>query len=164
MFKNLFWAIMHRFHPDHRYNTMTTGLPPGYYDPDVQILYGVMNTFAQYWKTELDSFGDGCIRLEREKYAEWFSSEEEIKEYEESVATDNIWRKELTKIYHWWVYRYLPCVKSVENYYTGQYADMDDERRQMYEEWLPEHLQQLENEADDMLARLMKYRQKLWYL
>jgi hypothetical protein len=53
----MLWAFRYRFDPRHKYNILKTGLKPGYYDPDMQILYAVMNSFATWVETNdaLDS-------------------------------------------------------------------------------------------------------------
>lgn len=41
-FDRAWWALLHRFHPRHRYNIARTGLPPGYYDPHTVVLHACM--------------------------------------------------------------------------------------------------------------------------
>ena len=45
------WAFRYRFDPRHKYNILKTGLKPGYYDPDIQIMYAVTIDFNRQPKT-----------------------------------------------------------------------------------------------------------------
>jgi len=47
-FDRAWWALLHRFHPAHRYNIARTNLPPGYYDPDTVILHACMEQLCSW--------------------------------------------------------------------------------------------------------------------
>lgn len=41
---------MHRFVPRHKYNKVKLPLKPGYYDPDVRIIYTVFEEFCKWFE------------------------------------------------------------------------------------------------------------------
>jgi|SRR5438552_1256554 len=53
-FKDPYWKLQHRFNPKHRYHMINTGLRPGYADPDIRLLWGIMNMVEEY----VDYVGD----------------------------------------------------------------------------------------------------------
>lgn len=72
------WKIIHRVHPKHRYHVVKTGLKPGYYDPDVRILYSNMNLMKEFVEITKDT-------------VDWDSDE----------GHQHAWN-ELQDIYKWW--------------------------------------------------------------
>lgn len=42
------WWVRHRIDPRNRYHVIHTGLSPGYYDPDTQILHAVMGIVERF--------------------------------------------------------------------------------------------------------------------
>ena len=52
---DVWWWLLHRVHPRHRYHVMRTGLTPGYYDPATRIVCGVLAEITHF----VDS--DPCI-------------------------------------------------------------------------------------------------------
>jgi len=42
------WWVRHRIDPRHRYHVVSTGLPPGYHDPDVRLTAAIFNETARY--------------------------------------------------------------------------------------------------------------------
>ena len=49
--RNAKWWVLHRIHPKHRYHKVDTGLPPGYYDPDILIFestFALLCRFVKY--------------------------------------------------------------------------------------------------------------------
>jgi len=57
------WWVLHRVHPKHRYHVVSTGLPPGYHDPDTIILHVAFEQLMRFHK-HWDWSGDP------QKYAE----------------------------------------------------------------------------------------------
>jgi hypothetical protein len=154
------WGLIHRFHPSHRYNILKTGLPPSYYDPDYQILYAVMNCFRQFMESEsgAKAFSWGS----EEDYG--YLTEAERKENAESIGTTKAQKADLDKIYDWWVNRYLFIQEKHQNYWTNKRDLPREEQLTRAEEHTMFDIQeQLEQEADEMLALLMKHRRTLWY-
>jgi len=43
-----YWWFIHRLVPKHRYHVVDTGLPPGYYDPDIRLLAGIFNEVHKF--------------------------------------------------------------------------------------------------------------------
>jgi hypothetical protein len=42
------WEILHKYIPKYKHHIIKTSLSPGYYDPDIQILYAVMDTVKEF--------------------------------------------------------------------------------------------------------------------
>lgn len=76
------WFILHRIHPQHRYHVVNTNLPPGYYDPCVQILHATMEPIRRFVER-------GAPQIE------W--SADEGHKHTKII---------LDQIYDWWVYQY----------------------------------------------------------
>lgn len=75
-----YWTIIHRFHPNHKYNIIKPRtLKPGYYDSDTRILHAIMEEVVNFYET-------GC------NYSAWRESSDEH---------DAAFR-ELQLIYNWW--------------------------------------------------------------
>lgn len=48
--RDLKWAILHRYHPNHRYNVIKTSLEPGYYDVTERMLFALGDDFASFYE------------------------------------------------------------------------------------------------------------------
>lgn len=46
--KNFRYWFLYRLHPTHRYHVVRTGLPPGYYDQELRMLYACMALLGDY--------------------------------------------------------------------------------------------------------------------
>lgn len=152
----LYWKFAHRVIRKHQYNRLETQLPPGYYDLNMQILYAVMNNFKEFYEREITTLT---------RNADW-----------DKIMTENVddcfgWyknmlpvKKEFDIIYDWWVHRFLKNHEKHETYWK-KYVErnaleifvIDQTQHDMME-----LEKELELEANEMLARLMKYRQHLW--
>jgi len=49
--RNAYWFLAHRLHPRHKYNVLRTGLPAGYYDPNVRIPCAIFESVADFVST-----------------------------------------------------------------------------------------------------------------
>lgn len=164
----LYWKFAHRFIRKHQYNRLDTKLPPGYYDLDAQILYSVMNNFKSFYERETSTLNrntDWDKLIAESEEAEWHKAHYDGK-------------RELDAIYDWWVYRYLKTHDDHEIYWQNKTKQEElpdvnglttlNQRMGLFNAQYKTHQEmaeledQLENEADEMLARLMKYRQWLW--
>jgi len=61
MIKRLKWWFLHRFHPNHQYHIIRTGLKPGYHDPDKRItsaIFGITKEFFEQMGESLSSKED----------------------------------------------------------------------------------------------------------
>lgn len=87
--KNLMWEIKWRFHPNHRYNIVKTGLKPAYYDIDTIMLHANMALLCRY--------------VEDERHGEK-ELEERIKELHEmgDCKSHIEYENESLYIYRWW--------------------------------------------------------------
>ena len=143
----ILWALRHRFDPRHRYNILKTGLPPGYYDPDQQILYAVMTAFAQWAETNhaLDS---EIILAENTG----FEDPETAKYYQERKESFDDFRE----AYHMWLrygrdpqkYREEVCFARRENGTLDYNFDLD---------------QEIKKESARMVCLVAKHLTHLWY-
>lgn len=154
----LYYAILYRVHPKHKYQVLDTGLPPGYYDLDTRILYAVMNNFIDLYKTCPHSyFTRDCdwnthpeIITADEFHKQWFDVNRAAKE-------------ELDIIYDWWLDRYLKITKDHEDYWKNyKENELSIKNRKILHQEMHKLEDDLEKEADEMLQRLMKHRRCLW--
>jgi hypothetical protein len=81
-----YW-FLHRFHPDHRYHIVRTGLQPGFHEVDVRMLHAVMQLVTEYVE------GQGGVKA----LAEWLKEAEELEE--QGLATI---LTEILAIHRWW--------------------------------------------------------------
>jgi hypothetical protein len=146
----LWWKFKWKFIPSHQYNKLDTGLPLGYYDPDTQILYAVMRCFQQFMEEGAPNCSWGTEDLSA-MYADPAHKAAHQRTNEETQQV----KKELDEIYDWWVNRYLKSCDEFENLSASQLKKRWREMRDLEE--------RLEQEADVMLAKLMKHRRCLWY-
>jgi hypothetical protein len=182
--KDLKWKVYHRFHPRHKYNVVRTELEPGYYDLDMRMLYACFALLVNYVEIEM-SWGSKKYRdrekgLENLDYTINFNSKlpadhnewDRMPEHQEHAA------REAKELYLWW-----------EKYRDNDDSEWDNcpvslsEREHAYdvlsEKWRkenPELAKEWDNwskraraeserklqEADEMLARLIKIRHSLW--
>ena len=77
--RDWWWALLHRFHPSHRYNVVQTGLPPEYYDPCVRLLWAVFS--------ETERFVDNAAEI-----IQWDSDSEHAKAWEILTTAVQWWR------------------------------------------------------------------------
>lgn len=145
---NLSWALLHRYHPRHRYNIIPTGLPPGYHDIDERILHGCMTLLAEHVESrggedELQAFTD------------------ELRDGLHEHQADN--QTEQLAIYRWWKYERPLNQQRAEDMMMRLYSS----------EPVPRHpgdsvdtLHALERQCDDadqaMLHRLINILGSLW--
>lgn len=148
---DLWWKFKWKFIPSHQYNKLHTGLPLGYYDPDTQILYAVMNSLKRFMEEGAPHFSWGTEDLS----AAWADNEEWVKAHQKNLEELREAKKELDEIYDWWVNRYLKISDEHEALSLSQ----------MTKRWREIHdlENELEEEANEMLAKLMKHRRSLWY-
>ena len=153
IFISWYFAILYRFHPNHKYHVLNTGRSPGYYDLDTRILYAVMTNFVEFYKHSPHSFFSRDCEWSKhpeilnadEFMINWFNAQRPIKD-------------DLDKIYDWWVDRYLKITKEHEDYW-----DKYKETKEPYNHKAMFDLEEkLEEEANEMLQLLMKHRRCLW--
>ncbi len=149
--RNIKWWFFHRFHPKHRYHVVRTRLEPGYYDPDTLILescFALLCDFVEYntvkehidWDVtpETREIWDEMNRL-----ANWFNFERPHREEAFDLMYKDVERPE-----------------NVFNY------DQDDPRYKPYHDYLKaitDYENKWRDEDEEMLIRLMKIRNYLWY-
>lgn len=93
--RDWWWAIRHRFDPRHRYHTVRTGLPPGYYDPCVRLTWAIFS--------EAERFIDGS------EIVDW-----------ESDSGHAAARKVMTEAVAWWKKNRPPVAEGEWNTYTTE--------------------------------------------
>lgn len=156
----LYWKILHRYHSKHQYNRLDTKLPPGYYDLDIQILYAVMNNFREFYER-------GTSTLNRN--ADWNKiMAENVDDCLNWYESMYVVKQEFDIIYDWWVHRYSKITHDHEIYWKNyNKRDIEWDAPEIFavdqvQDNMRELEEKLEEEANEMLARLMKYRQHLW--
>ncbi len=77
---NIIWWFKHRFTSKYKYYMIDTGLPPGYYDPDIRIKHAIFRTTCKYFENTRDSIG-------------WDSSEGHKKAYNTLKEVHEYWKK-----------------------------------------------------------------------
>lgn len=80
-FEDLPWLFKWRFQRKHQYNILRTGLRPGYYDPDIRILYAVMEQVSEFVARET-----GPRRI-----TNWSADPETRKAFAAYLAAANWW-------------------------------------------------------------------------
>lgn len=145
---NLYMWVLYRIHPRHKYNLLKTGLPPGYYDLDTRLLYSIMNEFKEFYENpntttyktitfDIDSEIENMEEFEKD----YFNEVKDIKH-------------EMDTVYAWWL-NYLKLQKTHTQLWNSRISNIDGRA-------LLEKEDQLEDEANEMLIRLMKIRRHLW--
>lgn len=172
------WKILHRVHPEHRYNIVRTGLKPGYYDIDVLMLHSVMTLICRYVEDERN----GVEKLK--KRIQWLKESTDLENKEEYIDVEET----ALKIYTWWKVDHPALVTAIENLRTrlfagintkfiglGDGSDIDPDDVHDYHRYLEEkeknaekekHLWELEEELNlqeqDMLMEAIRIRKSLW--
>lgn len=176
---NLWWKFNHTFVKRHQYNRLDTGLPPGYYDPCTTILYAVMNALKHYIEHGAKEFAWGDEPVEDYSFmytdADGKVDEDAVQRYQKRLQSNKDVKAELDSIYEWWVNRYLKVHDDHEAYWKTYKSDQEwykmegntitflDHTDDTLHDSMHNLEDTLETEADEMLARLMKHRQQLWY-
>lgn len=158
--RDAWWAILHRFHPSHRYHVIKTGLRPGYYDTDIRMLESWMALLVEH--VEIGEEGEAklaegieCLKQDRA----------------EALAAGEDWRapsdgqiecdEEALSVYRWWKHERPALWAKHEEYFNGYFQRSRAER----EAGALKHHEDEEalHDVDQvMLARLLKIRRGLW--
>lgn len=177
--------VKYRFHPDHQYHIIRTGLSPDYYEIDQRMLYGMFNLLVNYVEVELawlyhlshpdvDESGDetGLLALD------WQIENNEADSQHNSYA-ENF--KEMKALYLWWTVdrpererlhearssafyssRFdLDSEKSVMEIMAERTAEEKEESSQFHEKELAIE-EQHDDEDTEMLIRLIRIRASMW--
>jgi len=144
---DMLWELRYRFDPRHKYNILKTGLEPGYYDPDIQIMYAVMNAFATWVETN-DAL-DSKIILAQEPVFE----EQETEDYYQS-RKDSF--DDFREAYRLWLkferdplgYSDRVCLTKNDYGTLGYNWDLDRE---------------IKDESARMVGLVVKHLNHLWY-
>lgn len=150
-----YMQMLYRFHSEHRYNILKTGLPYDYYDLDTRILYGVMHEFSAFYKNSISS-------LRRDVDWNLIINDSTTDDYSKEFLIANLhYKTELDTIYDWWI-KYLTITEEHENYWLSytEYTPYTEDHRDHNKMFELE--EQLEQEANEMLSRLMLVRRVLW--
>jgi len=153
-----YWAILHRFHPKHRYHVIKPrSLEPGYHDPDTLMLYACMDTFAEYFETGAQQF------VYEEKYElERFAEMEEIynwwtKDWPncDTHKVDGTLRIDFPTLPEEWGKMPVFNPKYSDTPEIKAWREAGDALHQDDEDWA--------KKEEEMLCRLIKIRRSLWY-
>lgn len=165
--RDLKWAILHRFHPKHRYHVVKTSLKPGYYDTTDRILAAMGDEFARFYERALV-----------DEHHIWDYSEVEVNNdsgmtIEYITERMHVWET-MGEIYDWWMSRdsredsLEPFPEIPEEW--GMMAMFNDDFRDTDEikEWRAVADRHHEAEAkwkredQDMLHEIINIREYLW--
>lgn len=146
-----YWAIIHRFHPKHRYHVVNSGLEPGYHDPDTLILYSCMNMLKHFVEVGAP-------------HVEWSATEYHQHGWEEMQAIYKWWNNYLTRED---TFPETPKIEGLtgESFILGHKYDHLPEMI-AFREAVSKHYEECEQliqQEEEMLIRLMKIRRLLWY-
>ncbi len=139
------WWFSHRFIPKHRYNIIRTGLKPGYYDPDTQMLYGIMKLFCDWYDT--------CHHLIKVEDFKDIKDEHSLTYLE----TNRSAFEEYKRIYDWWK---LEVKGDVDSWIVSKVYEPDADKGDRWNWKLEESMQE---EITNNLVSLMKLRSHFWY-
>lgn len=144
-FKRLYLYFFYRFHPNHQYHKLSTGLSPRYYDLDKRMLYAIMNEFVNFLEDNDSYYFNIHRHPERAADINHVNKDEH---HFESLAI----RKEFEKVYKFWKDEYLLFYKNKPAYFTnagtmGKYILAEDD---------------LEKKATEMAIIVIKNRECLW--
>lgn len=175
--RDAYWWVMHRVSPRHRYHVIRTGLKPGYYDTDTQILHGCMNLLVEFVERE----HEGEVKLQ-----EWINTLIDPNQPDDYGSKDAMIRQgtelqEVLTIYRWWKYQWpddykhsdvlLDLVYGNGNYFSREPTEEGNfklvEKPQTPEQlfnrdWHDAFEEKIDREEQEMLIRLMKVRCGLW--
>jgi hypothetical protein len=163
------WAILHRFHPNHRYHVVPTGLNPGWHEIDERILHGCMSLLCSY----VEKQQDGEESLQKHIGELWNM---------ETEGTQNqaLNEEEALKIYKWWKYErekdwehYNKWMSTLYSKIDLTFDDIGDGLVDVRSSGNPdismgtstelcEYENTLNAKDDEMLNRLINIRRSLW--
>lgn len=146
--RDWYWKLEHTINPGFRYHIVHTGLPSGYYDPDIKILHTVMEEVTAYFEVECSE-------------TEWIDLEHNFDK------SDVFW--ELLEIYEYWEWR-----KNFTTHFRGSDCDhlekegpvhLMDQPRDYFD--CLQKLAEKDHEVDlldqEMLRRAINIRLHLWH-
>lgn len=147
--KRIKWKIYHRFIPRYQYNIIRTSLKPGYYDPDMRILYAVMDIASKFVEDTKDTI-------------DW-NDNQRLQEVHE----------DLTSVHKWWTEERPAIIQRIDSIYESMVEDDDEDL------WDGDHPAKLERrrlmtlagELDDtlkiqqtiMLIKVCRHLPYMWY-
>lgn len=50
-----YWPLIHKYHPKYKYHIIKTDLKPGYYDPDTRITHSIFSIFSEFMKYNIEN-------------------------------------------------------------------------------------------------------------
>jgi len=135
------WAILHRFHPKHRYNIVRLNLEPGYYDPDDRILHAIFDETSRYvdWN-------------KKEKLFDWNYDKSHREVWAELIAIDRWWKIERPAAWK------KHDKETLKIYKMKKGPEKDKAHK---EHWKQEET--LHKKDEEMICRIAKIRRSMWY-
>jgi len=175
-FGGIKYGILYRFHPQHKYHLINTGLEYGYYEVDYRILHGCFNLLKEFVEVELARAQ--YYLGEKKQLPRWKSKRKYIRKnkkelglkylsYWENIKPDKNGSREglspkewisarakdraIKELYLWWVEQ-RPNRKS----------PYDKPRDKISWKTAWEVTEEYEKEDEKMLMKLIKIRNRLW--
>ena len=149
--KDAKWALLHRFHPKHRYNILKPrSLKPGYYDSDMRILHACMDELSEFVEWN-----------KKNNWIEWSGDEKHQHAWSEMMAIYKWWNKDRAVVEK-------NSDKMLSKWHTAFNRDggFDAKTRSKKTNKLSDEHQRLEelvhSTDETMLIRLMKIRRFMW--
>lgn len=166
-FRDAKWAMLHRFHPKHRYHVLKPRtLKPGYIDPCEMLLHAPFDLFAEFFEHTTGPNGHTLW-----DYTNIEPDESCGRTQDEIDYRQNLWLT-MNELYNWWMERpnrveeELPDLPEEWGFmaiFDDDYRDepivkewrvVSDRRTAQDEAW--------EKEDQDMLHKLIDIRKHLW--
>ena len=170
---NAKWKLLHRFHPDHKYNTVVVG-EPGYYEPHDVMLLAPFVVFERFMKS--------IYKNGTRKDWDMSDAENQMNTNQSNIQAvvdghKHLWT-EMEALYKWWTdirphretvmeelhpIPNLPDDFPIDALFLPEYQDDPEVMAIVAAGNARENLnRQWEDEDHDMVCRLMKIRTKLW--
>jgi hypothetical protein len=169
------------FRTTHRYHTLDTGLPPGYYGVDDQLLHVSFNALKNFVEKDLAFREHWCSDVKKSwcerhmpfyRHLAWASALDDpsLPPYEQS-PTQARQARETVLLYKWWMETRPARVEPVIRHPTDDMFDIFNPRFRTTKEYKTYRSDILkatkiraawDKEDDSMLIRLMKIRRGLW--
>lgn len=124
----LVWKMRYRFSPDHRYNLIDTGLPPGCYPPAITIKHGLFSALKAYAVSEY-----GGVE-ELKKHVSSVMEDPDPNAPEEWISEEIKFGKEMLRVLEWWENDYPAMGRRANELYNAAYEKHGSPFKSTYED------------------------------
>lgn len=149
---NAWWWILYRIHPKHRYHMVNTGLKPGYYDPDILLIYSTFNILHEFVKE--------CIE---NPIVDWEAEEESKRIWEELITIDTWWTFDRPERENQFEQKHpFPDVDRLDIFDKEKQNDPKVKEYRKALDLYSKAKEEWHKEDEEYLIRLIKVRRYLW--